>query len=223
MSGTSGWTRALAFSRSAPVALVLLVAANLIPLAGVLFWDWDVQLVLVMYWLENGIVGLLNIARILAARGGSPMPLSPLANGIFAVFFAVHYGIFWMVHGVFIMVITNVGGFLASGFRTPFEVVAADPQVALAALALLLSHGASLVFNYFGKGEYLRASPGGQMFAPYGRLVVLHVTIIVGGIFILGLGQPVALVALLVVLKIIVDLGFHLFERKRFQGTATVV
>ena len=38
-------------------AVVALVVANAIPLVGVLFLGWNVWNILVVYWLENGIVG----------------------------------------------------------------------------------------------------------------------------------------------------------------------
>ena len=73
--------------------------------------------------------------------------------------------------------------------------------VLLAVVALAISHGLSYWFNYLGRGEYRRTSPAGQMFAPYGRLVVLHITIIVGGMAIAFTGAPAAALAILVVLK----------------------
>lgn len=57
-------------SRSA----LLLIAANAIPVVGVLFFGWSLFTILVLYWLENGIVGLWNLPRILLARGSfTPM------------------------------------------------------------------------------------------------------------------------------------------------------
>ncbi|MES1239846.1 MAG: DUF6498-containing protein, partial [Chloroflexota bacterium] len=57
--------RRTATSRSA----ILLVAANLIPLVGVLLFGWSLWTILVLYWVENGIVGLWNVLRILLAQG----------------------------------------------------------------------------------------------------------------------------------------------------------
>jgi hypothetical protein len=208
---------------SAWPAVVLLVAANLVPLAGVLFFRWDVRTILVMYWLENGIVGMLNVVRILSAqepdRSGQA---STAAKAGLAAFFTVHYGIFWVVHGVFVMVLTNRGGLLG-GFQTPLDVVTADPQILLGALALLVSHLASLLLNFFGRGEYRRVSPASQMFLPYARVFVLHLTIVLGGFVVIGLGQPAALVALLVLFKTVFDLGLHLLERRRYRATAVAV
>ncbi len=99
-----------------------------------------------------------------------------------------------------------------------------DPlAIVLAVIALAISHGVSYWFNYLGRGEYLRTSAAGQMFAPYGRLVVLHITIIVGGLAIAMTGAPAAAVAILVGLKTVMDIGFHLAEhRKRSLPPGTV-
>jgi hypothetical protein len=55
------------------------------------------------------------------------------------------------------------------------------------------------------------------MFAPYGRLVVLHVTIILGAIAISTTGAPVAAIVVLVLLKTALDLGLHLREHRRLR------
>lgn len=80
------------------------------------------------------------------------------------------------------------------------------------ALALLVSHLASFFLNYIGRREYLTRSVAGQMFAPYARVVVLHLTIIFGGIVIAFLGQPIGALVILVGLKTVLDLALHLRE-----------
>ena len=86
------------------------------------------------------------------------------------------------------------------------------------ALGLAISHGVSFVVNFLGRREYLRTNVARQMFAPYGRLVILHLTIIVGAMVSLFLGSPVGAIAVLVILKTIVDLGFHLREHGHAVG-----
>jgi hypothetical protein len=56
------------------------------------------------------------------------------------------------------------------------------------------------------------------MAAPYGRIVVLHVTLIVGGFLIMSLAAPVAGVLLLVALK----LGYDLLTLGRDRRAADV-
>lgn len=43
----------------------ILIGANLIPLVGVLFWEWSTFEVVALYWLENVIIGAINILKML--------------------------------------------------------------------------------------------------------------------------------------------------------------
>ena len=53
---------------------------------------------------------------------------------------------------------------------------------------------------------------------PYGRIIVLHVTIIFGAALIQWLGSPVSMLVVLVATKILLDLRLHLAERDHFQN-----
>jgi Family of unknown function (DUF6498) len=51
-------------------SIAALLIANSIPLGGVAFFGWNLATILVIYWLENGIVGFWNVPRMaLAGRG----------------------------------------------------------------------------------------------------------------------------------------------------------
>src|SRR5206468_7797702 len=100
----------LAQTASPTTSLVLLVAFNLVPLIGVLAWGWNVATLLVLYWVENGIVGILNVPKMLLAAAPETGTAGPritpagvaFTKGGQVVFFLMHYGIFWLVHGVFV-------------------------------------------------------------------------------------------------------------------------
>lgn len=62
-----GLYRRTATSRTA----LLLIIANAIPLIGVLFFGWSLLTILVIYWVENGIVGFWNVPRIMLAQGSA--------------------------------------------------------------------------------------------------------------------------------------------------------
>jgi hypothetical protein len=79
--------------------------------------------------------------------------------------------------------------------------------------ALVASHGFSFFHNYLGGGEYQRVQLPQLMFRPYGRIVVLHLTVLLGGFLVTALGSPTAAIVLLVGLKTAIDLGAHLKER----------
>ena len=69
-------------------------------------------------------------------------------------------------------------------------------------------------WNFLRGGEYRRVTPAGLMFAPYRRLVALHLTIIFGAMAVTFTGAPVAAVAILVGVKTLIDLGLHLAEHR---------
>ena len=225
----NGWlVRVAAVGRSSPLAVALLVAANLIPLAGVLFFDWDVAAVLYTYWLENGVVGLLNVPKILMASGPNTGSIRGInggkgGNAGVAAFFLVHYGLFWVVHGVFVVALTS-GVFSGFDLTDPLRSVLADPGLLIAAAALFISHATSFWLNYVMRGEYRTVSVGSQMFAPYPRMFALHITIVFGGALVIGMRQPELVVALLVVVKTGIDLVLHLREHgKRALAAASPV
>ena len=59
-------------------ALALLLA-NLVPLAGVLFWQWSVSSVIVLYWFENIVIGVVNVARLVACSPSNDAVFAALA------------------------------------------------------------------------------------------------------------------------------------------------
>jgi len=160
------------------------------------------------------------VPKILLAKGASDGTSvnGHSGNWVLAGFFLAHYGLFWIVHGVFVFAIT---GYSDPGFvdlADPVRTVLDDPGLMFAAAVLFVSHGVSLLLNYIGRGEYRSASPGSQMFAPYPRMFVLHITIVFAGVFVIGMNQPEYAVALLVVLKTALDLVLHLRERRRARA-----
>jgi hypothetical protein len=236
----------LALATSSTTSVLVLVAFNLIPVTGVLFWGWNVATLLVLYWVENGIVGLLNVPKMLLASGPDepasrvvPVrgigPVTVARSGMttkaaLVPFFLVHYGIFWFVHGVFVFTLPLFIGVGSHGFgqallppglggSTSYGMIDQAPSigpnlaaVAWGAVGLAISHTASFLVNFVGRGEYRRVSAARQMVAPYGRLVILHLTILFGAFVSLAIGSPIGAVVVLVLLKTIVDLAFHVRE-----------
>lgn len=217
-----GWYR-IGSSTGAVAALLI---ANAIPLVGVLFFGWSVWTILTIYWLENGVVGFYNVLKMARAEGsvgvlslevdGKPVdPVGGAAKAVLIPFFILHYGIFWTVHGIFILTLPMFMAF-AGGSSAVGPGLVSDPLALLIVIVgLFISHGISYRLNYIGRGEYLRANVARQMAAPYGRLVILHVTIILGAIAIAVTGASAAAVVVLVLLKTALDLGLHLAEHRR--------
>jgi hypothetical protein len=201
---------------------IALVAANLVPVAGVLFWGWHILPVMLLFWLENVVIGLFNVIKILLAQGepdpapsGRPLPFAWVGNLFFAAFFTVHYGMFCAGHGVFL--VSMFGRELAGAGRQvdipDLPAVVADVVLRngliWAAIALVASHGVSFYLNFLKPRAYEGAKPDEMMFAPYKRVVILHVVIIFGGFFAVSQGGSVVPLLLLIGLKVALDLGSH--------------
>jgi Family of unknown function (DUF6498) len=223
---------------------ISLVAANLVPLAGVVLWQWSISSIIVLYWFENVVIGVINVARMiafspagasLAAAVGAPSAPAAamsqalgriegraLAHGIklFIVpFFVIHYFMFCAVHGVFVfsMFPDEVGYFPeTNGFELIGTLMRAieifQTPLAFAAAILASSHVISFFVNYLGGGEYKRLDLQRLLTMPYGRIVVLHLTIIFGGMASMALGERIWALVILILVKIGVDLKLHLKE-----------
>ena len=204
------------------ISVAALVASNLLPIVGVLAWGWDVGSLVVLYWSENLIIGAYTLLKMLVA--------SPVGGLFSSAFFLIHYGGFCAVHGIFVLSLA-VGmddlqileddpwplwlvfvQLLVDVVRQTLAI--APPEWLFAFAALAVSHGISLVLNYFRGGEYREHSVRDLMTAPYKRIVVLHVAILGGAFGVAALGSPWPLLLLLVALKLGLDVWLHVREHR---------
>jgi hypothetical protein len=198
--------------------LLALVLANLVPVFGVLLLHWDVGAIVVLYWAENLVIGFYNLLKMLLTGGKSALGTM--------LFFCLHYGGFCAIHGMIVLELTQFAGEISTqlpgaSWPGPLVVIqkilyfgqqildAAPPEFGWACIALLLSHGASFLLLFVGQQEYRHTSVDALMAAPYKRIMVLHVAVIIGGFMVIELGQPLGLLLALVALKIVMDIMLH--------------
>ena len=169
-------------------SVIALVLSNVFSLMIVLLFGGGVGEIMLLYWLENVIVGFYNIPKMILVDARKSLVMVP--------FFVVHYGIFAFVHGIFVRVIFVKGDVSMS-------------NLVLAALPIFVSHGVSLFTNFIDGQEYRNKSADAQMVAPYARVIVLHLAVLLSGFFVMFLGLPIIALVLLAILKIFVDLRGH--------------
>jgi hypothetical protein len=179
--------------------LAAAVGSAVLIATGVLFFDWPVLTVLSFYWIENVIIGGFNLVRMAVAGARS----GRVVNGLFLCgFFIVHYGLFCLAHAYFI---TSLFGseavddhFMFDPALALFSRAASDVIGVIALLAIAMNAGFDTV-QWISNAEAAdRADPQRVMFAPYGRIVVLHVVLLGGGFLLQVLHAP-AIAALLLV------------------------
>jgi hypothetical protein len=214
------------------IPLISLLAANTIPLWGVLFLGWDAFSIVLLYWAENLIIGFYNILKIAFVK--APRFPGHIAKLFFIPFFIIHYGGFMGVHGIFILFLFKRGqgpAFLSGSAPWPCFLVFVQlllgvirqmwlvmPDGMKLPLAIFLaSHGVSFVHNFLVKGEYASTKPEKLMGQPYARVVVMHIALLVGCFGVAALNSPVPLLLVLVALKTILDVKLHLREHGKVK------
>jgi hypothetical protein len=204
--------------RLGPLRLVTILLLNLVPVAGVVWLGWDAAQILMLYWIENLVIGATSFVRIVTAAGDRG---TPRAGGLGArlgtgAFFLVHYGIFCLVHGGFAAAI-------ATGDRlTRNELLAqllTDRGFQLAIAATALIQFIALVRDWGLSGRWRHGRPGREMFSPYGRIVVLHVTVIVGAWALGLLNAPAGAVLILCLMKASLELVVAVWSSDRTDAT----
>jgi hypothetical protein len=193
------WSRAL----RSPIVWVGLIV-DLLPVYAVFAWGWDATPLVLLYWVENVIIGVMTLPRILVS--GARMGLGGALFGLFiAGFFTIHYGMFCTVHGVFLVAMAGwadgtMQAAQAAALNGTEDSIPNMIEYAMASaphadwiVAVIAGFQVFLfVWQFIGKGEWRTADPGDEMGAPYGRIVLLHLGLFVGFGALIVMGQPMA-------------------------------
>lgn len=212
---------------------IALILANLIPLVGVALLHWDAFDLISLYWFENLVIGFYTLGKILLVSHSAPgRPASLKARAATALFFLVHYGIFCGAHGLLLVSVLSPGSgsplmtsdtllagpLLFVGLWVPVAryLWALNPhETMMVFVALMISHGVSFVQNSLTGQEREQMTLKTAMAAPYPRILVMHATVLLGGLLVEAMHSPVAMLILLVALKTYVDFRLHRKERHR--------
>ncbi|MBT8039789.1 MAG: hypothetical protein KJN78_06090 [Gammaproteobacteria bacterium] len=188
-------------------SVLMLIVANLVPVAGTVFFGWRLSDVMVLYWAESAIIGFFNLFKIIAiGRWG----------GVFAgLFFLGHFGGFMAVHFLFVytLFVEGLDGAGPSGDLGAVWALFAGLWPAL--LALAVSHAYSFFVNFLGREEHRQLSVRDQMSDPYGRIIFMHMVLIFGGGLAMVLGEPTFVLLGVIALKVVFDIRAHLKQHRR--------
>jgi hypothetical protein len=189
---------------------LVLILANLVPVAGAVYFGWDLASVLVIYWAESGVIGFYNLCKILVI-GGWPALFS-------GIFFISHFGGFMAIHFLFLYHIFIQG--IESSSTVKLEEVALLFTTLWPALAaLFISHGISFILNFIGHQEYRNKTVGKQMHEPYQRIIFMHLVIIIGAFLTSIIGDSIVVLMFIIIAKVVVDVRAHVKERMLARTT----
>lgn len=214
------------FTLHPALPLLAVIIGNMTPIFGVLFYDWSLFDIFYLYWAENVLIGGFTAIRMLmsAASWGIAMLIGTLFS---VAFFTVHYGMFCFGHGMIIFEIFYKGAVDIGNDENYLLAYAFDNSQNGFFLALL---GITLVVITEGIKNIMEDRrearlPQAIMFTPYGRMIILHVTIIFGGLAAQSFGAPIWALALLIVLKtgydilVVMDKKIIRFDNDKKEST----
>lgn len=196
------------------------IAYVFIPTLGIGFFNWDWRFLLILYWLENITLGVTTVISIQRTTHFNISNTDNQANGLsplnpdrknLARFFTLHYGMFTLVHGIFIFALIAI---LAKDSSVSSVGVISTP---INWLEIGIVWGLMSAFQIMEtrlKPPHKLPSAGHLFVAPYGRIIPLHIAII-GGIMILNFFHtPTGAAILLVVIHFIADFIQLSFTKK---------
>jgi hypothetical protein len=198
------WSRAV----RDPVVLVGL-AVDLAPVFAVIAWHWGAAPLVMLYWMENLVIGVMTVPRMLFISIAKFGPIGFVGGLFMSAFFTVHYGMFCFVHGGFItaFLATSHPELVGPNFM-PFDFgsmigagLASGPNMVFVLALIIFFQLFAFLFGFLLRGEWKRSGVDQEMLAPYGRIIILHIGIFAGAFALIALGDPMVGVLALIVLR----------------------
>lgn len=200
------------FKRHLTGSDLFIIAANLVPLYGVLFLNWDAAVMFLVYCLETVIVGIFNILKMAALNlfvrsnddGLYFGEKRPLGGWFLVLFFILHYGIFVFVQT---QIFFHAGSYIDDNdfivsYSKVFDKLGKDGKLVL--LIFMISYTLQTLYEFVLMKEYKTISMSRLMFQPYGRIFIQQFVVILGSM-ILTLGGGKIFMLVFVLVKIIFE------------------
>jgi hypothetical protein len=197
----------------------------------VLVFGWSLPQILLIYWIETAVVGVIGALKIRAAidLGGAgsdappvarrrvrgphvsvveerlgPVPHRGSGGGAYALIWLAVYLVFWAILGTIVIQIVN-GGFYEGASTTGFSGVPLGMVVG-GTLSLVIGHLFAYYRDYIRGERYLTDSLLSLSRPPFARPIVLLGAIAVGGVGTALIGAPVGFLVAMVLAKTAIEL-----------------
>jgi len=181
--------------------LVELLGVNSVPVVGVLAGDWSSATALTVYWIENLVAAVLTAGRLaLHARWSDPSadpvvaPDSSFARRRPGPFLASNVS-FTIAHGLMLVAV----------FALVLKVTPDAGHLRQAALALVVMQGLAFGVDLWTLADWPLARVNERADHLTGRVVTVHLTILVGIVAFAWLNRPGAFFGFFVGCKVLAD------------------
>ncbi len=227
-------------NRKGFLSMLLILSSNALPVIGVIAFNWNPFVILIIYWCESAIIGFFNLLKMFIGgfiQDGRFSTSGAIEAVLIGLFFCFHYGMFMLVHGVFIVVMFVIAGTDSSGSGlTDIDKMLSVINVFVpsqwtlrgfmeselfAIAALFVSHLVYFYLYFIHTKEYNTAQASDFMLRPYKRIVVMHMTILIGFAVVMITGSRGAFIMIVwVTMKVVADFKIILSELAPKKGPA---
>ena len=209
------------FKQHLTVSDYFIILANLIPLYGVIFMDWNAGSMFIVYCLETVIIGIFNVLKMIIVTVLVRTPDENVSfgtgrniNALFLIpFFIFHYGLFVFIQTQMFFHVSNILN--DDRFITSYSEVIEQmgPEGKMVLLIFVISYSLQTFYSFGFSGQYKTIGISRLMFQPYARIFVQQFVVIIGSIFMsLGAGKVFMLVfiALKIMFEVYINFDRHL-------------
>jgi hypothetical protein len=213
------------FTKTSTLSLIF---SNLLVIFFAIADDISANEVLWIYWSQSVIIGIFNFIKMITLKDfstegfkqGNKQPLPIRATAISsAVFFLFHYGFFHFIYAAFL------GGF--SEFSNSESNSSGINYILISAGVFFISYFIEFI-NFRKEESDELPNLGFIMFAPYARIIPMHLTIILGGFIgaagsIFSTNTNLSIIVLFIGIKTVVDLITHSIDFKKLKKQTKTV
>lgn len=205
-----------------------LIFSNLLVIFFAIVDDISANDVLWIYWSQSVIIGIFNFIKMITLKEfstegfkqGKKQMLPTRATAISsAIFFLFHYGFFHVIYAVFLGAFSDFSHSNGSNSGTKYFFLSAG--------MFFISYLIEFINSSKEETDEL-PNIGYIMFAPYARIIPMHLTIILGGFIgvaggLFSTNTNLAIIILFTAIKTVVDLITHSVDFKKLIKQVSTV
>ncbi|HSP86938.1 MAG TPA: DUF6498-containing protein [Ignavibacteriaceae bacterium] len=196
-----------------------IIAMNLFPILGVIFWNWDPVSFVFIYIAETIIIGVINFFKILFSKAkvqdksGKTVQIPLLGNLFIGLFFLFHYNAFNYGQIELFSSFSGSGSSVEQFINYFFN----DDILTIALLIIIISNIASFFFDYVKGKQYEFIPSLIFLFLPYPRIMIQQFVGIFGAFFVMMFNLPIIFLILLQICKTGAELFSHYIINEKFE------
>lgn len=209
------------FNTFKPYSVLILLITNLLPMFGVIFLNWDVFNIILLYLTEYFIIGFFSALKIIALISffinfsRSPLSIKIFFSIWFVLFFCIFLAILW---GVFSLPFAWLLFFLRpslinNNLLITLKETFIGAGLGIAVVSILLSHGFSFYYNFISRKEITIWANNitRSLVVMLIRILFIYPVIFTGGLIALFFGS-LPLLLFFILYKTLIDVIIHIKE-----------